>query len=256
MSFKNLFFVLFFLSVPVKADECLKWFEREGIKKGEDCLIECAMIETDMGTFHCPEFCGALCKEQITERAVFSLSYFYQRLNPTERALIAKEPKKMLTAYQLAQEAEELCRNLFAENLRNDESDACRHFVWAALLYKTFGHEFSYKVLDAHEREPDQPSEEKSMDLKNNKIGLQAAEKLLQKKKLNKKEILKLFKKHLEENSLAILKKNINNQSPVVKNKNLSTPPAKKTQGNLKVKSQKSENKPIVNKKIREKEEK
>ena len=256
MSFKILIFILFFLSTPVKADECLKWFEKEGVKKGEDCLIECAMIETDMGTFHCPESCGALCKEQITERVVFSLSYFYQRLNPTERALIAKKPKKMLTAYQLAQEAKELCRNLFAENLRNDESDACRHFVWAALLYKTFGREFSYTVLKAHEQEPDQPSEEKDMDLKNNKFGLLAAEKLLQRKKLNKKEILKFFKKKLEENSLAILKKNIKNQSPVVKNTDLLTPDAKRIQGNLKVKSQKLENEPIMNKTIREKEEK
>ena len=199
-------FILFWISAA-SADECLEWFEGAGVQKGEDCLIECALIETDMGTFHCPERCAALCREQITERAVFSLSYFYQRLNPTERALIAKYPKKMLTAYQSARKAQKLCRDLFAENLRNDVSDACRHFVWAALLYKNFGRKFSHEILNAHEREKAQPSREKEMDLRNNKSGLAAAERLSKAGKLNKKEILKSFKRSLKENSLVILTK-------------------------------------------------
>lgn len=48
----------------------------------------------------------------------------------------------------------------------DDESDAFRHFVWAALLTKELGKARAKEFLDAHETDPDQPHIERQMDLK------------------------------------------------------------------------------------------
>ncbi len=184
---------------------CKKWFENEGIKQGESCLVECGMAKTDMGTFQCPNQCPSLCKTSEAKKLIFNVSYYYG-LTPAERALAAKYPKKMLLAYKLSREAEDLCSNLFSASITNDESDACRHFIWAALLYKKFGFKFSQQILDAHEQDNRQPSEEKSMDLANNRLGLVTAGDLLKKNKLNKKALLEAFKKNLKQGSFIILK--------------------------------------------------
>ncbi len=160
-----------------------------------------------MGTFHCPEQCVALCKASINKQFLFNLSDLYLELNTAESALVAKHPKKMLKAYQLTWSAENLCSTLFRKNDTNDASDACRHFVWAALLYKQFGPEFSQQVLYAHEHEPRQPVEEKAMDLTNNRLGLTIAERLSKKNKLNRKTILQSFQKSLQQKKLIIIDK-------------------------------------------------
>ena len=199
-------FSLFGALAFASSDDCRAWFERQGIKKGEDCPIECSIAETDMGTFHCSEQCADLCKKEPKEGLYLALSKVYPTLTQAERDLTAKHPKKMLTAYKINWESENLCLTLFEESRTNDDSDACRHFVGAALLYKKFGRKLSKKILDAHEENPKQPSKEKLMDIENNHLGLTAAAHLKKKNKLNKKEILKSFQKNLKKGTLVILK--------------------------------------------------
>ncbi len=187
------------------ADDCQKWFEQQSLKKGGDCQIECSIAETDMGTFHCPEQCVKLCKKKPKEQIYLALSRFYPTLTPAERDLVAKYPKEMLRAYKINWEAENLCSTLFKESIANDDSDACRHFVGAALLYKKFGRKLSQTILDAHEKNPRQPSAEKLMDKANNHLGLITATQLKKKNKLNKKEILKSFQENLKAGNFVIL---------------------------------------------------
>ena len=120
----------------------------------------------------------------------------------------------MLSAYRLTWKAEKLCRFLFKKSRTNDVSDACRHFIWATLLYKKFGSEFSRKVLDAHEKDREQPLTERAMDLANNRLGLSVAAELSEKGKLNDKTILQSFQINLHKGNLIILKgKNFNKKS-------------------------------------------
>ena len=76
---------------------------------------------------------GAL-QKKIKERLYLTLSGVYPTLTQAERDLVAKHPKEMLWAYKINWEAETLCLTLFEASLTNDASDACRHFVGAALL--------------------------------------------------------------------------------------------------------------------------
>ncbi|MDE0152099.1 MAG: hypothetical protein OXK80_06380 [Bdellovibrionales bacterium] len=204
----NLKFLLVICCFPLKvlADDCLIWFENANISDG-NCLIDCSISRTDMRTFHCPEKCDVLCELSIKNKFLFHLSDLYVELNIVERALVAKYPKKMLVAYQLTWSAENLCSTLFAKSGVNDASDACRHFVWSALLYQKFGSKFTQKVLNAHESEPRQPLEEKEMDLENNQLGLMVAKKLSEKNKLNRTTILQSFQQALQEGELNIINK-------------------------------------------------
>ena len=85
---------IFYFSSNVLAEDCQIWFKKTGIKRAGDCLIECTIAETDMGTFHCSEQCADLCKAPIKKHFLFNLSYLYLSLNPLECALVAKYPKK------------------------------------------------------------------------------------------------------------------------------------------------------------------
>ena len=199
-------FNLFWYSASVLADDCQIWFDQQGLNKGKDCLIECSIAETDMGTFHCSERCIELCREKIKEELYLTLSKVYPTLTEAERDLIAKYPKKMLLSYKISWESENLCLTLYERSKTNDESDACRHFVWAILLYKNLDFNLSQKILDAHEQNQEQPVEQKSMDLANNRLGLTKAIYLKRNNKLNKKEILKSFQKNLKDGNLVVLK--------------------------------------------------
>ena len=204
----NFLFLIFCSPLRVLADDCQIWFENAGISS-DSCLMDCTTAKTDMGTFHCPEKCAILCKTSIKKQFLFSLSDLYVELNTAERALVAKHPKKMLKAYQMTWSAENLCSTLFKKSDKNDASDACRHFIWSALLYQKFGAKFTQQVLNAHEHEPKQPLEEKTMDLENNRLGLKTAEQLLKKNKLNKKAILQSFQRSLQQGKLIIINKTI-----------------------------------------------
>lgn len=199
------FFIMLLIPNYLWADRCREWFDRAKIKKNEDCVLNCAIIRVDMGTFHCHSRCPEFCKATKKEHFIFKLSELYPGLTAQEKALSSKEPLKMLIAYRLTWKTEKLCLELFLANKTNDESDACRHFIWAALLQKEFGTEFSIKILNAHEQDPKQPESEKSMDLANNRLGLLIGEKLLKQKKFSDKTLLKVFKKNLKKGHLIIL---------------------------------------------------
>ncbi|MCY4321236.1 MAG: hypothetical protein OXC37_02360 [Bdellovibrionaceae bacterium] len=100
-----------------------------------------------------------------------------------------------------------MCLSIFKKSGTNDASDACRHFIWALLLYKEFGPEFSRQILDAHEKNNEQPIEEQAMDLANNRLGLAVATELSKKEKINEKIILKSFRTNLQKGNFIILKK-------------------------------------------------
>ena len=202
-------YLLFTLASPTVGfgdKTCQNWFNDEEIKQTKNCIVECSIAKTDMATFHCPDLCPKLCQQSNKQRLLFNLSYLYPGLTEEERDLSAKYPKKMLKAYKLTRKAEKLCLTLYKTSDTNDASDACRHFVWSALLYKEFGLNLSEKVLNAHEKNPNQPIQEKAMDLANNRLGLIEAQKLMNEKNLNDKSILKSFQKNLKSNNLVIIK--------------------------------------------------
>lgn len=187
------------------ADECKKWFEQSGIKAGQDCTIACSTLPVDMGTFDCSTQCPEFCKAPKLESMLFVLSDLYPGLTPAEKGLASKFPAKMLQCYKLSWRAEKVCLGKYRRMETNNESDACRHFVWAALMALEFDAEFAQRVLDAHEQEPTQPTEEKAMDLANNQRGV-----FLVSGKGNKKladtEILAEFERQISQGKIVILK--------------------------------------------------
>ena len=205
-----LFFSFFFSFNSFSLNKCKVWFKNQKIKTGKDCLIECSIALTDMGTFDCPQFCTQLCKVSRKEQIVFDLTYYYG-LTFAERAILAKHTKKSIIAYKLSKKAESMCLIFFEKSLTNDASDACRHFIWATLLYKEFGLTFSKKLLNAHEADIKQPLVEKQMDLKNNHLGLKIARSLSKKGKLSDLDILKSFQDNWEKGNFIVLKKNLVN---------------------------------------------
>ena len=85
---------IFFHSNISANDDCVNWFKNTGLKKDKNCLIDCHIAKTDMGTFHCPDLCPKLCKISNKQKIVFKLSYLYPGLTKAERTLTAKHPKK------------------------------------------------------------------------------------------------------------------------------------------------------------------
>lgn len=200
--------VIFFLPVLVNATVCDEWFKKSKIKQDKNCLMNCVVADVDMGTYTCPKQCEKFCKNiKKSEKYLFSLSDLYPGLSPQERALAAREPSKMLEAYKLSWDTELLCSTIYKVSDTNDESDACRHFVWSSLLTNKLGEEFAQTVLDAHESEPLQPQEQKSMDTANNRLGVLAALKMIKNKKFSNEAVLEEFQQHLKSKKLIVLDK-------------------------------------------------
>lgn len=192
--------------------ECEDWFGKSSVTKGKECLIGCAVIPVDMGTFSCANECDQLCQEDYATSSMFSLVSVYPGLTVQERALATQNPTKMLTAYKLSWKVEELCLKLYRASVVNDESDACRHFIWAGLLTKEFGSSFASAVLSAHEADAQEPDRERKMDEANNKIGIGEAEGLIKSKKFSEEALLKRFQEQRDQNKLTIIRKNPGNR--------------------------------------------
>ncbi len=191
------------------ASECKDWFQTAQIKKGDNCLLDCSMAEVDMGTFQCHNICDTLCNSSVAKQFIFRISRLYPGLTQVERALSALYPLKMLQSYILTWKTEWICFSLFKSSQTNDASDACRHFIWATLLYKKFGLEFSKKVLNAHEQETIQTKKEKQMDTTNNQLGLQTAQYLIKQNQFNKSNILKAFQNNLKNGKIIIIRNKV-----------------------------------------------
>lgn len=169
--------VLFSSPLSAKpSNSCQEWFRRSEADSA-DCLLKCLSFKIDFATASCKNQCESLCKSLASKNAEPNI----YGLTDAELTLSKKEPVMMSKAYLKSWEAETACGRLYKVSDTNDESDACRHFVWAATLTEAFGREHAEEILNAHEQNPLQPEEEKSMDLANNRRGVSIAEKMLRK---------------------------------------------------------------------------
>ena len=80
--------LLFTFDLYGNEGECKSWFKKVGLKKGESCLIECAITQVDMGTFHCYEMCNKLCRISLQKQFVFGLSELYPGLRSCLKSLL------------------------------------------------------------------------------------------------------------------------------------------------------------------------
>lgn len=177
---------------------------------GKSCAMDCALIESDMGTFDCSRFCDDLCatlKKSEPADFGFKLSSLYPGQTEAEKQFVDESPKMAVEAYWLSWRAESICKEVYFISDTNGGSDACRHFIWAALLNAKFGSKPTAELLDAHEQNPDQSEEEKSMDLANNRRGLIASSELIKKKKGDDATFLKQFLTDLKEGKIVVLKR-------------------------------------------------
>lgn len=184
------------IAVISRADTCETWFANSKLKPGSECLIKCVTHTVGMGTFQCHSQCEKLCAAKpasVSKNILGNLVDLYPALTETERKLAKSNPTRALKAYSLSWDAESECKKTFPTSDTNDESDACRHFMWAGLLAEEMGVTKARTYLDAHEQEPGQPQREKAMDLANNRAALLVAEKLLNEKKFSKETMMRSF---------------------------------------------------------------
>jgi hypothetical protein len=151
---------------------CKNWFNKLIIKN--DCLSECTVAPVNMSNYLCHNSCEILCSE--SNAASYSLLKKYG-LTEEEIALCEKNKISCIKAYKLSWDSEKICLKQFPSSRTNDESDACRHFVWSILLAKDLGFDFAEKILNSHENNPKEPENERAMDLFNNRFGLITFEK-------------------------------------------------------------------------------
>jgi hypothetical protein len=186
--------------------DCIARFNRAKIKTGtKDCELSCATLMVDMGTFMCPDQCEELCNTK-PEESLLANFILYPGLPPAEKNLVAKSPKDALTVYKQKNLAEKATSRNFPDQNLNDESDAFRHFLWAALLTKELGRSRAQEFLDAHEADPDQPDSERQMDMHNNSQGQTAAESLIKETRWSRKNIQAKGLEDLRSKQLQVLK--------------------------------------------------
>jgi hypothetical protein len=193
--------------------ECSKAFAKIKVKNADSCEMDCNLSGVDMSSFDCSRFCDNFCEDwkdshsKSSNGPIFKLSNLYPGLTDSERKFADENPSRAIAAYRLSWEAESICKDEYRISDTNDESDACRHFVWAGLLNEKFGSSVASEILDAHEANPDEPENEKSMDLANNRRGVIVSSRLISEKKMSPTEILNQFKEDLKNGKLVVLKK-------------------------------------------------
>jgi len=102
----------------------------------------------------------------------------WSNLTPAEKAVIAAMASNPLTATKIPfiklskDTAFNETTRRFGFNGRNDESDAFRHCFWSSVLSRDIGYFWAKAFTDAHETNPNNPPDEKEMDLHNNSVGL------------------------------------------------------------------------------------
>lgn len=187
-------------SAAVASKECDAWFKKNNIFVGKTCVNACSSLPLDFSTISCESECAASCKKFIEENSGVMNSVFklYPGLTDAERALASKRPVEALRAYQLSWEAESECKKIYKVSDTNDESDACRHYIWAGMMVNQFGTKLAQEFLNAHEVDLEQPEREREMDQANNKSGIDAALPLLKRKKFSTENLVEQFKKDLQ----------------------------------------------------------
>lgn len=207
MKYRTYFFSLFFITslASARQNDCESWFHKSGLKPGNECMIRCSALPTGMDTFLCPKQCVQLCDNRsFIEKLLGNIAY-YPGLTAKERELIVMHPTESLKVFQKKQKAEDATFKRFGRDTNDDESDAFRHFVWAALVAKEIGPELAKDFLDAHEMNgKDAPG--KAMDLANNRAGLLVSEQLRKEGRLTDTEIESECIKAMKDHTLIILK--------------------------------------------------
>ncbi len=195
---KTIFFLILF-AISVHADECDKWFKKLNLKT-DTCVTSCSLANVDMTTYMCTLECDKLCKQFADEN-----SNFYG-LTQAELGLCSNNKIKCLNAYKLSWAAEKLCLRIYSQSRTNDESDACRHYIWAILVSKEEGVDFAQKVLEAHEINPKEAKEETEMDTFNNKIAIDDFKKIEKSKNITDEEVIQNFKNNIRNKKFKIMK--------------------------------------------------
>lgn len=194
--------IITFISSIAWANACDQWFLKLKITTHENCLDKCVVAMTDMSSFGCPSQCDSLCKKVTTaDDETDQLNYY--GLTNDEVKFCTENKTTCLKAYKLSWDTEKICLSVYPQSLTNDESDACRHYVWSNLLSRDIGLKDAETILNAHENNPKEPADEKAMDLANNRLGLIDFQK---NKKITDIEIINSFKQNLKNKSLVILK--------------------------------------------------
>jgi hypothetical protein len=192
---------------------CDPWFAHSGLKPGANCLLDCMSLKVDMGTFGCHDSCPNYCDKSAATDFIFKLTDLYPGLTLAERALAAEFPVAALKGYSDALKAEKLCAAKYGKSRTNDESDACRHFVWAGLMSQDIGSEVAAKFLNAHEDYSGNPENEKTMDLKNNAVGLREADELGKAKTFSSESMERRFDDDLSKGKLTVIAPRLNKKA-------------------------------------------
>ncbi len=130
----------------------------------------------------------------------------YPGLTPAEIKLVQAHPSEAWTVFQLKNMAESSSERNFPDQGLSDESDAMRHFVWAALITNELGQERAKLYLLAHESDLRQPARDREMDLTNDKSGQAAALKLISENNFNLYNLEALALKELKNKRLVVVK--------------------------------------------------
>lgn len=202
--YRLVFLAAFFLVSSLKAEICDDWFGKLKIKNKLECESLCRVGMVDMATYMCRQQCDLLCKKSDDKKNV---SENFYGLTDNEIEFCKQNKLACLKAYKLSWDAENICLSIYAYSDMNDESDACRHYVWSILLSREIGEKHAETVLNGHENNPKEPKEQQAMDLANNRLGLFN----FQKNKENFKsdeDIKKSFIDQLKKNKFIVIKPN------------------------------------------------
>ncbi|TBL65447.1 DUF6973 domain-containing protein [Hafnia alvei] len=85
----------------------------------------------------------------------------FEMLSESEKLFVASNPYSAPVIRFSADEATQKTIQIFGHNGHNDMSDAFRHCYFAALLSRDLGYYDALDYLNAHERFPNNPREEK-----------------------------------------------------------------------------------------------
>jgi len=174
----------------------------------EDCSLECVRRLSPALGFNdpaCVQLCSKKCDDFFRASAKINLSDLYPGLTKAEKKLVDSNPKMSLKAYWLSYKAENMCAKVYKDSRTNDESDACRHFIWAGLMTFELGENNSKLYLDAHENNDGEEESERAMDLANNRAGLIVSKQMIEKKNWSNENLVAEFKKALAKRELIVL---------------------------------------------------
>jgi hypothetical protein len=197
---KLIIILIAIVNFPFDSSACEAWFEKLKIKDPKQCIIKCSTAPVDMSNYLCRSQCDQLCKNlgKKTEKE----PNFYD-LTDDEITFCKENKVDCLKAYGLSYFAEQKCLEIYPASDHNNESDACRHYVWSYFLSKEFGIVKALRILNAHENNPKQSSKEKSMDTHNNELAINDFK---VKKNIDADQVLSKFKENLKNKKFKIIR--------------------------------------------------